>query len=382
MTRAHAPVDAVVIGSGLAAAAAALELARRDLTVELLCAGRPGAPSGPGGPVAAQATAAAAADAGLDLALLSRHLYGDWVSGLEEETGIPCEYDERGALTLALDEAEEVVLDRALDRQRAAGLPFEVLDAEEARGREPSLAPNLHAAFSFPRDGVARAGRVGRALAMAIRSAGVRVREGLTARALALPAGRVAGLETPDGLLPAEVVVLADPRGPGHLAGPPGLRLSSWSRPWVRLDASADPDRPGRLLVSRGLSLVPRRDGVVLVLGRPGPDLPGAHPAAGTVTRLLTEAGRLVPALEGWPLVEAGIDGGSRAPDGLPVLGESGVPGLILVTGLGPDELLFAPGVAAVAADLVVGRAPGIGIAPFAPGRHAGRAGRNDILPG
>ncbi len=382
MTRALAPVDAVVVGPGLAAAAVALELARRDLTVELLCPGRPGAPSGPGGPVAAQATAATLADAGLDLALLSRHLFGDWISGLEEETGIPCEYDERGALALALDEAEEVVLDRALDRQRAAGLPFEVLDAEEARGREPSLTPELHAAFSFPRDGAVRAGRVGRALALAARTAGVRVREGLPAPALSLSAGRVAGLETLDGLLPAETVVLADTRGAGLLAGPPGLRLSSWSRPWLRLDASADPDRPGRLLVSRGLSLVPRRDGAVLVLGRPGPDPSGGHPTAGAVARLLAEAARLVPALEGWPLVAAGVDGGARAADGLPVLGESGVPGLLLVAGLGPEELLLAPGVAAIAADLVLGRAPGIGIAPFAPGRLAGRAGRSDILPG
>lgn len=375
MTRSLAPADVVVAGGGLAAAALALELARRDLTVDLLAGVRVGVPSAPGGPVAAQAAVEAAPEALADLALLSRHLFSDWLSALEEETGLPCEYDERGAMTVALDDAEEVFLDRALDAQRSRGIHFEVLEPEEARGREPALSASLQAAFSFPRDGVARAGRVGRGLALAARAAGVRVHEGNAVHAVALSAGRIAGVETTGGLLPAESVVLAGRAGPGRVGGAPRLRFVVSIRPWLRLDATSDPDRPTRLVRSRGVTLVPRRDGSILALGRPEPGPLASSPSAGSVAALLSEVQRLVPASSGWALVEAGTGREVSAPDRVPVIGEAALQGLFVTAGWGADELLLAPAVAALAADLVTGRTPPLAAAPFSPGRTGGLTG-------
>ncbi|MFN7985993.1 MAG: FAD-dependent oxidoreductase [Thermoanaerobaculia bacterium] len=369
MNRGLAPADVVVAGGGLAAVAVALELARRDLTVDLLAGGRAGTPSGPGGPVAAQANADGMPEAVADLALLSRHLFSDWISALEEETGLPCEYDERGAMAVALDEPEEVALDRALDAQRVRGLHFEVLEPEEARGREPALSASLHAAFAFSRDGVARAGRVGRALALAARSAGVRVHEGVRALGVAVAGGRVAGVETPIGTLPAEAVVLAERGGSGRLSGAPPLLLVSAARPWLKLDASADPDRPVRLLLARGAVLVPRRDGTILALGRPAPDDGAAALPAARVAALLAEVARLVPASGAWGVAGTGSSRERSAPDRRPLLGETGTPGLFVAAGWGGDELLLAPAAAAVLADLVTGRTPPLAASPYAPER-------------
>lgn len=372
MTRTLAPVDVVVAGGGLVAAAIAVELSRRDLGVEVLAGGRAGAPPGPGGTVAAQAGAGEGAEALADLALLSRHLFPDWLSALEEETGLSCEYDERGAMTVAFAEAEEMALDRALDAQRARGLHFEVLGPEEARDREPALSPALHAAFAFARDGVARAGRVGRALVLAARGAGVRFREGTVVRAVASTAGRVAGVETPEGLLPAGAVVLAGRAGPDRVAGAPRLRLERSSRPWLRLDAASDADRPARLLVARELRLLPRRDGTLLAQGSPAPGAVPARARAGSVAALLSDLKQLVPASPAWGLLEAGSSPEWAAADRLPVLGEAAPEGLFLAAGWGGDELLLAPAAAAVVADLVTGRVPPLAAAPFAPGRPGG----------
>ncbi len=367
MTRSLAPADVVVTGGGLAAAALALELARRDLTVDLLAQARAAVPSAPGGLVAAQAVVEAMPDELADLALLSRHLFSDWLSGLEEETGLPCEYDQRGAMTAALDDAEEVLLDRALDAQRSRGVHFEVLEPDEARGREPALSASVKAAFSFPLDGVARAGRVGRALVLAVRTAGVRVHEGNAAQGVAFSAGRVVGVETADGLLPAEAVVLADPGGPGRVGGTGRLPFTVHFRTWLRLDATSDPDRPTRLLRSRGVSLVPRRDGSILALGRPETDPRATGPNAASVQALLSEVQRLVPASSGWAFVKAGTGPEHSVPDRLPVVGETGSPGLFVSAGWGPDELLLAPAAAAVVADLVTGRTPPLTTSPFSP---------------
>lgn len=372
MTRGLAPADVVVAGGGLAAVALALELSRRDLTVDLLTGRPPGTVSAPGGPVAAQARVEALPEALEDLALLSRHLFPDWLSALEEETGLPCEYDERGAMTVALDDDEEVLLDRALDSQRLRGIHFEVLEPEEARGREPALSASLRVAFSFPRDGVARASRVGRALALAARAAGVRVHEGRTAQAVLLSAGRAAGVETAVGSLAADVVVLAGRGGPGRVSGSGRLRLAVSLRPWLRLDASADPDRPTRLLRSLGATLLPGRDGSILALGRAETDWTGSAPSAGSVAALLQDVRRLVPASSAWALVASGAGREVSAPDRLPVVGETAVPGLFVATGWGAEELLLAPAVAAVAADLVTARTPPVAAAAFAPGRLAG----------
>jgi glycine/D-amino acid oxidase-like deaminating enzyme len=371
VTRTLSAADAVVCGAGLAAAAVALELARRDLSVVLLASGRVGRPAGPGAPVAAQAfVEEAVPEARGRLALLARDLFPDWLSDLEEETGVPGEYDERGALTVAFDEPEEVLLDRALDTQRKRGMPFEVLEPEEARGREPALAPELRAAFSFPRDGVARARRVGRALVLAGRGAGVRLIEGAGARVVARTGGRISGVETPAGFLPAAAVVLAEgeaiERGE---AGLPPFPLEASTRPWLRLDASSDPDRPGRLLVSSGVRLVPRRDGTLVALGRAGRDGRTARCGAGRLASLLEELRRLVPGSTAWEAGESGAAIELRAPDGLPLAGETDVAGLFLAAAWGSDELLLAPAAARLVGDLVAGQEPPIPAAPFAPGR-------------
>lgn len=369
MRRALPPADVVVSGGGLAAAAIALELARRDLTVDLFAEGRASVPSAPGGPVAAQATVEGVPEARADLAILARHLFPEWLSALEEETGVPCEYDERGAMTVALDEEEEVALDRALDAQRARAAHFEVLDPEEARGREPALTATLLAAFSFPRDGMARARRVGRALALAARAAGVRFHEGTPLLDVSAPGGRVDGVATAAGFLPAEAAVLAGRSGSRRVGGAPPLHLARASSAWLRLDAAADPDRPSRLLVSQGVSLVPRRDGTALALGRIGSTAEEVRPSAGAVAALVAEVRRLVPASAGWGLLRAGSRREFLSPDHLPVLGEAGPAGLFVAAGWGGDELLLAPAAAAVVADLVSGRTPPLPVGPFSPGR-------------
>ena len=372
MTRTLSGADAVVCGAGLAAAAVALELARRDRSVVLLASGRVGRPAGPGAPVAAQAfVEEAVPEARGRLALFARDLFPDWLSTLEEETGVPAEYDERGALTVAFDEPEEVLLDRALDAQRKRGVPFEVLEPEEVRGREPALAPDLRAAFSFPRDGVARARRIGRALVLAGRAAGVRLVDGTGARVVARTGGRVSGVDTPAGFLPAAAVVLAEgeavERGE---AGLPPFPLEASSRPWLRMDASFDPDRPGRLLVSSGVRLVPRRDGTLVAFGRRGRDGRTGRCDASRLASLLEALRQLVPASTAWEAGESGSALELRMPDGLPLAGETDVEGLFLATAWGSDELLLAPAAARVAADLVTGQEPPIPVAPFAPARY------------
>ena len=61
-------------------------------------------------------------------------------------------------------------------------------------------------------------------------------------------------------------------------------------------------------------------------------------------------------------------------PDGWPVLGPGGLPGLFHAAGLFRNGILLGPLVGEAVARLALGRPPGIDLAPFALGRFGRRA--------
>lgn len=333
-------------------------------------AGDPGsALSGPAGFVDAQARPGAAPEPLRDLSLLSRHLFGDWIEAVEEATGLPCEYEVRGGLAVALTEAEEVVLDRALDWQRARALSFEVLPGEDARGREPGLAEAVRAAFSFPGDGQVSPPRLSRALLLAARGAGVTLAESVPVSAVRVESGCVAGIDTPRGLLKADAVVNAAGARAGLLAGVPALPVVPVRTPHLLLDAAGDADRLARFVHGHGCGLVPRRDGTLVVAGPGRGDSFDSRLTAGEITTLLSRAAGIVPAVFAYPVLATWSFPAAVSPDGGPLLGETAVPGLLAAAGEGRDGLLLAPAAALLVADLLTGRTPPLPCAPYSPAR-------------
>ncbi len=364
----------MVVGAGVLSLAVGLELARRGVETVLLERTAPGErgaslPAASVGLVNPQARPDVAPEPLRDLFLLARHLFGEFVERVEEETGLACEYDVRGGMTAALTEAEEVALDRALDWQRARALPFVVLPGEEARAREPALAGAVRAVFSFPNDGQLLPERLGRALALAARRAGAVVVPQAPAAAVHVEEGRAAGVETPWGLVRAEAVVIAAGAFSGLVPGGPPLPLVMLRAPHALLDASEDPDRLTRFVAAAGCALVPRRDGRLVVAGaeeRTGPDS-RAH--AGETARVLARAAEIVPGAASYAILGTGACLAAASPDGLPLLGETAVPGLFLAAGEGRDGVLLAPAAAVLLADLLTGRTPPLPAAPFSPAR-------------
>ena len=374
MTEPPRRADVVIVGAGASGLALAFELVRRGVETVLVDRGGP----------ADRATSALGAAAGLlnpqahpgvdpepvrDLALLSRDLYPEWVETIEEQSGFSCEYDTRGGLTVAASEAEEVQLDRALDWQRARALPFEVLSAEEARAREPSLGGGVRAAFAFPLEGQIAPQRLGRALAFAAEKAGVTLLTHTPVSAVLVEGGRATGVETGSGRIVAGAVVNAAGAWASHLGGVPEAPIVPVRGQLVALDASRDPDRLTRFVSAPDVYLVPRRDGTI-VLGstseRVGFD---ARPTAAGVAGLIGKAARFVPTAFDYTFLEAW--GGLRpaSPDDVPILGETAVGGYFLAAGFHKTGVLLAPAAAVLLADLLTGSAPALPPAPFSPAR-------------
>lgn len=367
--------DVLVLGGGVIGLATALELSRRGLTVTVLERGAVGdratsALGAAAGMVNPQAHPGVEPEPVRDLALLSRHLYADWVEAIEEESGLTCEYDVRGGMTVARSDAEEVTLDRALDWQRARALPFEVLSGEEAFLREPALGEDVHSAFGFPADGQIAPRRLGRALLLACRAAGVTVHEKELVTAVTVEGGRATGVETAGGEAYAGgAVVNAGGAWAAHLSGVPCAPVAPVRGQAALLDAGADGDRLRRFVFAPGVYLVPRRDGTLVVgstLERAGFD---ARPTAGGVAGLLERAARVVPAVKGYPLLDLWAGLRPATPDEIPILGPTSVTGYLLAAGHFKNGILLAPASAVVLADLLTEQTPPLPIGPFSAAR-------------
>ena len=370
----HGANDVAIIGGGIMGSAIALRLCQRGIGVTVIERGIPGA----------EASSAAAGILGpqmeaegpgplLELGLKSRALYPALAAELRELTGIDVGYDRSGVLAVAFDEAGEAALSARRAWQLARGLRVESLSGEAARAREPALGPAVRAALAFNDDAQVVARELARAFSQAAAGAGARFLTGRYVRRVVTDKGAVAGVELDGDLLPAGVVVVAAGSWSGLVEGagvPPtvvrparGQLVSIETRPPLFRHVVSAP----------GGYLVPRRDGTVLAGSTV--EMAGFRKevTVGGLAAILTLARTLVPALADAPVTASWSNFRPFTEDHLPVLGATGVRGLVLATGHFRNGILLAPITAQAIADLIVtGQAP-IDLAPFAIERFAMR---------
>lgn len=146
-SRPSRPLDVVIIGAGVVGAACAYYAARAGLCVAVVDRG----------PVAGGTTGAGEGnllvsdkEAGpeLDLALLSAGLWRELALELPQEI----EYESKGGLVVAADEATVKALRGFADGQRAAGVDAVEVGPGDLRDLEPHLAPDLAGGFLYPQD--------------------------------------------------------------------------------------------------------------------------------------------------------------------------------------------------------------------------------------
>jgi glycine oxidase len=301
---------------------------------------------------------------------------------LEEAAGRPVGYLACGTLTVARDADDLAAIDDLYRFQQGLGLEVDRLRSRECRSLEPGLAPGVRGGVLVPGDHqVDNRALVGGLLAAAAR-AGVVLRPAM-ARGLRVAGGRVRGLVLDDGeALAAGTVVLA---------------AGGWSGTLDGLDpALLPPVRPvkGQLLHLRGPAseplarrnvrgleayVVPRADGRVVVGATVEEQGFDQRVTAGAVHHLLHAAAELLPDVDELELTEtvAGLRPGS--PDNAPLLGETGLDGLVVATGHYRNGILLTPVTAEAITELLVdGRTPEA-IVPFSP-RRFDRAGAGGPL--
>ena len=243
---------------------------------------------------------------------------------------------------------------------------------------EPHLRPGLAGAVLSRRDHQVDNRKLGRALATAVRRAGVALHDRCRVHEIEIAGGRAAGVVTDRGREPADAVVLAAGAWSREIGGIPSSHL-----PPVRpikgqmLAVQMDPAAPllrHVIWLPRGYYLVPRRDGRLLIGATVEERGFDEALTAGGLLALIESAWRAVPAIEELPIAETwvGFRPGSR--DDAPILGPSGIDRLVIATGHHRNGILLAPLTAAAISGFVLsGRVPEI-LRAFAADRFPIRA--------
>ena len=309
----------------------------------------------------------------LALALESWRRYPEFVAALEAVSECDTGYRECGSLFVARDSDEWAAMSRDAGFRAGLGLDVVALTSYECRRVEPRLAPRTRGGLLVEGDHQVDPRLLVRALLRACDRTGVTVcRETATIRA---DGDRVVGVTAGDsGDITSNTVVLAagcwSPLVPGlpPRATPPVRPVKGQI---LRLRTRDRAALAGHVIRGRDVYLVPRDDGTVVVgatVEERGHDM---AVTVGAVSDLLRDARELIPDVAELELVDASAGLRPGTPDNGPIIGWSGVDGLLIATGHYRNGILLTPITADAVCALLRGDDATDVAQPFTPDRFA-----------
>jgi glycine oxidase len=368
--------DAIFIGGGVIGLACAWRAAARGMRVCVLEAERPaaGATGVAAGMLAPGGEASWGEDALLAFNLESLRRWPGLAEELEETAESDVGFAPGGALHVALDRDESESLRRRYDLHRQLGIDSEWLTGGACRSLEPGLATGVRGGAYVPGEASVDPRRVAVALLEALEREGVPVHQGARVNSAKWADGRWK-LQIDRRDFSAETLVLAAGCWSGQAEWiPPEARppVRPVKGEIVTLRGSAGQPVCERIVAGDRVYIVPRADGRLIVGATVEEKGFDTTVTAGGVHELLREAYRLLPEIAELELAEtlAGLRPGT--PDNAPLIGWSGVEGLLIATGHFRNGVLQAPLTADCVAALLAGEESPTDLAQFSPQRFAG----------
>ena len=369
--------DVLVIGAGVIGTAVAWRCAQQGLRV-IVCDPDPGAGASrtAAGMLAPVTELHYGEHALLDLNCRSAGLFPALAEELASLVDIDIGYRRCGTVVAAWDAADLAGLRDLHALQRRLGLESELLTARQLRAAEPELATGLPGGLLAPGDHQVNPRALHRGLAAAATRAGARVVR-RAVQAIRMAGDQVVGADLTDGTrIDAGVTVLAAGAWSTDLPGlPPG------ALPAVRPVKGQTLRLRGAPLLQHVLRgavrgqpvyLVPREDGRIVVGASTEEAGFDVRPRAGAVYALLRDAQALLPPVGELELVEVSTGLRPGSPDNAPIIGATGLAGLVVATGHHRNGILLTPVTADAVAQLIVAGAIPSHVAAFGPGRFAG----------
>ena len=258
--------DVVIVGAGVIGCAIADELSRRKVAVTLIDRG----------PIGREASWASAGIISLpnrptmppelvEISRLGFERYPALVAELEAETGVAIEFRRPGQIMVAVNQASAASARAIATWQQGLGFEVTALTVEEARRLEPTLSPDLQAAWFTPGVGSLSVYRLTQALAMSAARRGATILTDTPVGSLIRDGRRVTGVQLATGPVAATTVILAAGAWTRFLGETVGATVPTTPIKGQLLAFSHPTKRPTHLLSGHGGYVRPRFDGTTLV---------------------------------------------------------------------------------------------------------------------
>ena len=363
----------LIVGAGVAGLAVGWRLANAGVAIEILergLAGR-GATWASAGMIAPGAELGPEKSAMAQFAREARAKWPRFAQELEAASGACIDYRKTGSLMVA----ESAHKARALESHAAElahdGVPAAWVQPAELRRREPLLSSGLFGALHIPDDAQVDNRALSDALRIALANAGAVLREHCDVRALVIQDGRARGVVTAQGMMAADLTILACGAWV-NLIGGIGPEDLPPVKPAKGQMAACEPPAsislPQALIWGDDVYLAPR--GRRLFIGATVEDASfDTSVSRQARDKLLEAAARLIPSLAEWRLAE--MWAGSAAAHArrcARARGHGGGWPLCCRWSI-PQRILFAPAVADAICGLVLGEPARGGHRAFDPRR-------------
>ncbi|WP_417788111.1 glycine oxidase ThiO [Stutzerimonas xanthomarina] len=298
------------------------------------------------------------------LAHWSQDYYPELGETLKQQSGIDSEVYETGLYWLNLED-EELALAWAEGQRRG----LHRVNMSDVHAAVPSLSRSFNKAIYMPGVANVRNPHLLKALRAALaRISNVKIIEHCPVNGFLREATRIVGVQTAQGEMRAEHVVVAAGAWSGNLLATLGIELPvKPMKGQMILFKCAEDFLPSMVLAKRRYA-IPRRDGHILVgstLEDVGFD---KMPTEAALESLRATAIDLLPGLADAKVVKHWAGLRPASPDGIPYIGPvPGHDGLWLNCGHFRNGLVLAPASCQLLADLMLNRSPCIDPEPYAP---------------
>lgn len=321
---------------------------------------------------------------------LSRSSLGE-LDALADESGKPVRWVRSGSLLVARTSDGTRHLRSLAATTSELGVQTQLLDAADAVRSNPLLSGGaVAAALHTPEDAYFEPADLPAAFAAAARRRGAELRSGQPVIGLLRSGDSVRGVITPDGPVPADVVIDTAGAWSGRVAATAGLDV-----PLVPVRhqllitaplADVRPSQPVIRVLESHVYVRPCWGGLMLGGYEADPrwlegddladdlDVAGLELDASVVRRFGEQVADLLPVLPAAParLVRGGVP--SMTADGLPLLGRlPGVDGLVVAAGCSVAGLSIAAAAGRCVAALLTGERPPVDVSALDPARFAGQ---------
>lgn len=324
--------------------------------------------------------------------------YGvDCYARLQDETGVDVSFNQCGSLALARTPGRWEELSRQRMVVEQLDIEAHLVGPDEVRRLWPlAVADGLVGGLHQPQDGHLNPGHAAMALCAAAHARGVAVRERVSVEALRVVEGRVLGVETSQGFVASEHVVLAAGLWTRGLAAAAGANVPLHAAEHVHVRTVPVEGADASLPVLRDLDgyFYVRTEASRLLVGAFEPDgrpRPVSDVATGGFAEFAPDwdhfsgvqrlAEERIPALRGIEYDRFLNAPESFTPDGNFCLGETAeVAGLFVAAGFNSQGVIYAPGAGRALADWILHGGPGFDAAAVDVQRFSRQQGNTAYL--